>query len=492
MNWKYSLAGLLLISGTTLAHAETLKTPHWVEFNGKESLDPISPTRFYAANQMIYNRLVRQGEQGQPTASLASSWSANASADIWTFQLRPDVRFHNGKTMTVEDVVYSFNRILDPQRDAPARAALSVIEQVTADADNRITFRLKQPHADLPILLMDYRAKIVPVDFDEDPALMGIGTGPFKLTKFAPRGTSQFDAFTDYWEGQPKLDGMDLIGIPDDNARTQALLAGQIDWSGWNGVNGQQLRLFENNPGFQYDSIPTGDWRGIVFRNDHPALQDPRVRKALKMVLNRQEMVELLFGKAGATISCDNPVWAGDQYRLTQQCEQDIEGARALLNKAGYQDNLTLDIYTSAVDNYFRPMTEIYQRQAALAGIQVNIHTVPASDFWSATWMKKPAFNTAWGQRPADQVMNEIFGGQAQWNESGYNNPAFDRLLSQARQELDKEQRTRLYQQAQAMLTDDSSTLIPFHLNNNRVMRANVSIPAVEHFAIRWHQVDKS
>lgn len=489
---KLGLAGLLFLSGTTLAQAEMLKTPYWLEYNGKESLDPISATRYYDAVQVLYNRLVRQGDQGQPVASLASSWSANDSANVWTFTLRPDVKFHNGKTMTTEDVVYSFNRILDPQRDAPARAALAIIEQVTGTEDGKVTFTLNQAHADLPILLMDYRAKIVPVGFDEDPALMGVGTGPFKLTKFDAKGTTKFDAFADYWEGKPKLDGMELIAIADENARTQALLAGQIDWAGWNGVNGQQLRMFEGNKNFHYDAIPTGDWRGLVFRNDDPALTDPRVRKALRMVADRQEMIQLLFGKGGATVTCDNPVWAGDQYRVEQDCEQDIEGAKALLKEAGYPDGLTLDLYTSTVDGYFRPMSEIYQRQAAQAGIKVNIHTVPASDYWNTIWMKKSVFNTAWGQRPADQVLSEVFGSTAPWNESAFNNTAFDQLLTQARQELDKDKRTRLYQEAQTLLTEESGTLIPFHLNNNRVMRANVSIPAVEHFAIRWHQVDKS
>ncbi|MCC4265286.1 ABC transporter substrate-binding protein [Oceanimonas baumannii] len=492
MNWKHSLAGLLLVSGTTLTQAETLKTPYWLEYNGKESLDPISSTRYYDAIQVLYNRLVRQGEQGEPVAALASSWSANASADVWTFTLRPDVKFHNGKTMTPEDVVYSFNRILDPQRDAPARAALSMIKQVTGTEDGKVIFTLSQAHADLPILLMDYRAKIVPAGFDEDPALMGVGTGPFQLTRFEPKGTTTFDAFNNYWEGQPKLDGMELIAIADENARTQALLAGQIDWAGWNGVNGQQLRMFEGNARFHYDAIPTGDWRGIVFRNDDPALKDARVRKALRMVVDRQEMVQLLFGQGGATISCDNPVWAGDQYRLEQHCEQDIEGAKSLLREAGYPDGLTLDLYTSPADGYFRPMSEIYQRQAARAGIKVNIRTVPASDYWSTAWMKKSVFNTAWGQRPADQVLSEVFGSTAPWNESAFKNAEFDQLLSQARQETDHNKRAQLYQSAQRLLSEQSGTLIPFHLNNNRVMRANVSIPAVEHFAIRWHLVDKS
>lgn len=485
------LITLASLAAPQTAQAEVLRTPHWVEFNGKESLDPISPTRFYAANQLLYSRLVRQGEQGEPVADLASDWSANLEADRWTFTLREDVSFHNGEPLNAEDVVYSFERLLDPERDAPARAALAVIEEVAINDAGQVEFQLAQPHADLPILLMDYRAKIVPVGFDEDPELRGVGTGPFRLVEYAPQGTTRVEAFADYWEGAPRLDGMELIGIPDDNARAQALLAGQIDWSGWNGVNAQQLRLFTRNPAFHHDSIATGDWRGLVFRADEGAMQDERVRRAVRLVADREEMINLLFGAGGATLACDNPVWSGDQYHLDQQCPQDLDQARSLLAEAGYPDGLSLEVYTSDVDNYFRPMTELYQRQAAEAGIEVEIHTVPAADYWNTAWMKKPAFTTAWGQRPTDQVLNEIFHSDANWNESAYANPAFDALLAEARATLDADERTALYHQAQRMLTENGATLIPFHLNNNRVMKRDVYIPPVEHFAIRWHEVDK-
>lgn len=485
------LLALTHLAVPQFAHAEVLHTPHWVEFNGKESLDPISPTRFYAANQVLYSRLVRQGEQGEPVADLATEWRANRAADRWTFTLREGVHFHDGKALTPEDVIYSFERLLDPERDAPARAALSIIEAVAANDEGQIEFRLSQPHADLPILLMDYRAKIVPVGFDEQPQLKGVGTGPFRLVEYDPLGTTTFEAFAGYWEGEPLLDGMELVGIPDDNARTQALLAGQIDWSGWNGVNAQQLRLFQQNPAFRHDSIPTGDWRGLVFRADQEAMQDERVRQAIRLAADREEMINLLFGQGGATLACDNPVWSGDQYHLDQSCPQDLEQARSLLAEAGYAEGLSLDLYTSDVDNYFRPMSELYQRQAAEAGIEVRVHTVPAADFWSSAWMKKPAFTTAWGQRPADQVLNEIFHSEANWNESGYRNPEFDALLAEARATLDDEARTALYHRAQTELTATGATLIPFHLNNNRVMKSEVHIPPVEHFAIRWHLVDK-
>ncbi|CAG20637.1 ABC transporter substrate-binding protein [Photobacterium profundum] len=476
---------------SSFADATTLRTPHQLEWRGQESLDPISSTRFYYPVQMLYNRLVRQDESGAPSPELATKWTSNKTATEWVFDLRENVKFHNGKELTSADVVATINRILDPQRDAPVRAVLSIIQEVTALNDYSVQFKLKKAHSDFPILLMDYRIKILPKNVDQDKSLVGIGTGPFKLENLNVEGTTNLIANSEYWEGKPKLDGIDLIAIADDSARVQALLARQIDWIGWSGVTSQQLPLFQYNSMFKVDSISTGDWRGIIFKNDVEPFTDPRVRKALRIVTDREEMARLVLGEDGGATTCDTPVWKGDQYRMNLECKQDIEGAKKLLAEAGFPDGLDIDLYTSNTDTYFRPLVEIYQRQAAKANIRVHIKMTPSDSYWNDVWMKKPAFTALWGQRPTDQVLNEVYRSTAQWNESAWNNPDFDQLLDEARLTLDFDPRKKLYIDAQKMLWEEGGTLIPFHLRNHRVMMKNVTIPAVDDFSIRWNLVTK-
>lgn len=476
---------------TPFVNATILKMPHQLEWRGQESLDPISPTRFYYPIQMLYNRLVRQDASGAPSPELATQWTSNATATKWTFDLRKDVKFHNGQQLTAADVIATINRILDPQRDAPARAVLSIIREVSALNDYKVKFTLNKPHSDLPILLMDYRVKILPANVDQNKSLIGIGTGPFKLVNLDAEGTTSLIANKEYWEGKPKLDGIDLIAIADDSARVQALLARQIDWIGWSGVTSQQLPLFQYNPMFKIDSIATGDWRGIVFKNDVAPFTDPRVRKALRIVADRTEMARLVLGEGEEATACDTPVWKGDQYRMNLICKQDVEGAKKLLTEAGFPNGLDIDIYTSNIDTYFRPLVEIYQRQAAKANIRVHIKMTPSDSYWNDVWMKRSAFTVLWGQRPADQVLNEVYRSTAQWNESAWNNADFDLLLDNARLTLDFNARKKLYIDAQKMMWEEGGTLIPFHLRNNRVMMNNVTIPAVDDFSIRWDLVIK-
>lgn len=476
---------------SSVTYAETLRTPHQLEWRGQESLDPISSTRFYYPIQMLYSRLVRQDETGTPSPELATTWTANENATQWTFHLRENVKFHNGQALTAADVVATINRILDPKRDAPVRAVLSIIEEVTAVSDSEVLFTLNKAHSDLPILLMDYRIKILPAKVDQDKSLVGIGTGPFKLENLNVEGTTKLIANNEYWEGKPQLDGIDLIAIADDSARVQALLARQIDWIGWSGVTSQQLPLFQSNRMFKVDSIATGDWRGIIFKNDVAPFTDPKVRKALRIVTDREEMARLVLGGDGGSTSCDTPVWAGDQYRMNIECEQDIEGAKKLLAEAGFPDGIDIDLYTSNTDTYFRPLVEIYQRQAAKANIRVHIKMTPADSYWNDVWMKKSAFTTMWGQRPTDQVLNEVFRSTASWNESSWSKSEFDQLLDKARLTLDFDSRKKLYIEAQDMLWQESGSLIPFHLSNHRVMMKNVTIPSVDDFSIRWDLVTK-
>ena len=476
---------------SSAAYAETLKTPHQLEWRGQESLDPISSTRFYYPTQMLYSRLVRQDETGAPSPELATKWTANETATEWTFDLRENVKFHNGQVLTSADVVATIDRILDVKRDAPVRSVLSIIQEAKAINDYKVLFKLNKAHSDFPILLMDYRVKILPAKVDQDKSLVGIGTGPFKLENLNVEGTTNLIAYNEYWEGKPKLDGIDLIAIADDSARVQALLARQIDWIGWSGVTSQQLPLFQHNSMFKVDSIATGEWRGIIFKNDVAPFTDPKVRKAMRMVADREEMARLILGGDGGATSCDTPVWKGDQYRMEIECNQDIEGAKKLLAEAGFPDGIDIDLYTSNTDTYFRPLVEIYQRQAAKANIRVHIKMTPSDSYWNDVWMKKSAFTTVWGQRPTDQILNEAYRSGASWNESVWNNTDFDQLLDTARLTLDFDSRKKLYIDAQKMLWEEGGSLIPFHLRNHRVTMKNVTIPAVDDFSIRWDLVTK-
>lgn len=478
----------LALTATAMAEPKgTFRQAHEYGFGDQSSLDPISKGRIFQITEKLMSRLVRPDMQGKPSPDLATSWEANSDATEWTLKLREGVAFHDGTAFDAADVVYSLTRVLDPSLESPARSAVKMITKVEAVDALTVKLTLDTPFADLPLQLMDYRLRMIPEGSGDTIASTGIGTGPFKLEKFDPAGTTVVTANLDYYGGAPGVERMEIIGIPDAQARLQALLGGQIDME--SGITPQQRVMFDSSDKYQIQEVPTGNWRGIVFRTDVAPFNDPRVRKAVRMAADRDALLALVEGGNG-TVTCDNPVGPVDQYRADISCPQDIAGAKALLAEAGFPDGIDMDIHVATLEATWPAMAETYQSQAAEAGIRVNIIQVPTDGFWSEVWMKKDVTMTRWNERPADQVLHEVYLSTAKWNESYYKDEGFDALLGQARRELDFDARKAIYVKAQEHLFDTAGTLIPYHVTKLVGTTSRVkNLDPVENMSIRWFKI---
>lgn len=468
----------------------TLRFPHELIYNGSESLDPASPTQFTAAMVLLYNRLARLDQSGVPQPELATAWQANDDATEWTFSLRGDVTFHDGKPFTAADVAYTIAHILDPATESPQASLLGLIASVETPDDYTVVFQLNQGHADFPLLLTHRATAIIPENSAETIGTTGIGTGPFILEKLVPDGTTTFVANDDYWKGEPLLAGIELISLPDAEARTLAEQAGQIDILF--DATPTQTDLFVNDDNYTVLRYPSSSWTTLVMRTDTPPFDDVRVRKAMQIVANREEMIALVMN-GEATVSCDTPVAPNDAYRWNGECPQDIEGAKALLADAGYPDGIDVTLYTTSSSAQLVPLAEVYQQQAAAAGINVSIEIAPADSFWSDVWLVEPFVVSYWRERTADQILNEVWRSTAKWNEAYYKNPAYDQLLDKARTELDFAARRNLYQAAQQLIAEEGGHLIPYHVNQFHVVNNRVSgVTAQALTEIEWHTISKS
>ncbi|MEM7030975.1 MAG: ABC transporter substrate-binding protein [Chloroflexota bacterium] len=430
------------------------------------TLDPHDPNRFYQYTVMAYETLVAKDVDGQHMAGLAVSWEPNVDASEWVFTLREGVLFHDGTELKGTDVAYSLMRLTDPEVNSPLLASLEIIKNVEATGDYEVTISLDPPNVDLPELLTAYQSAIMRENGADTIAEDGIGTGPFKLDSLDAAGVTELVAHDDYWAGHPGAATASIIAISDSEARVQAMLAGQIDFLG---VGADQIALYEGNDDFDIQDIPGGGWAAMVMRTDTPPFDDPRVRKAIRVAADREEMLAQALDGRGI-VTCDHPVWTGDVYRADIDCSQDIELAKSLLAEAGYPDGIDIDIHTSALNATWPAMLETYQAQALEAGIRLNIIQTPSDGFWSEVWMTESFSTTAWGERSAAQILPEAYRGGASWNETYYNNPDFDALLDEAASEIDTEKRIAIYQQLQNILWEDGGSLVPFHVNDARIV----------------------
>jgi peptide/nickel transport system substrate-binding protein len=490
MNKFAGLVAVAALAAASLVSAQssgTFRQAHEVGFGSASDVDPASRGRVFTITEKIMSRLVRPGLDGKPAPDLALSWSSNATATEWTFKLREGVKFHTGQPFTAADVVYSMQRVQDPKLNSPVRATISMVKTIEAVDAKTVKFVLTAPFADMPLVLTDYRLMIIPVNSGDTIKVTGTGTGPFKLEKLDAQGTSILVANPNYFEGPPAIARMEIIGIPDAQARFQALLGKQIDMI--QGINRQQRQLLERSGGFAFQEVPTGNWRGIVFRTDMKPYDDPRVRRAIRLAVDRKAMVELAAGGAGV-IGCDTPVGPKDQYRSPRTCAQDIPRAKALLAEAGFPNGIDLEIPVSTLQPEWPAMAEAFQQQVAAAGIRAKIVQVPTDGYFDQIWMKRPVSMTRWNDRPADGVLNEVYRGGARWNESFLKDAKFDAMLDAARTELNFEKRKARYIEAQDYLWENTGTLVGFHAVINVARTARVkNLDAVENFGIRWHKL---
>lgn len=478
---------LLLASHAIAEPSGTFRHAHGAGFGALSSLDPISQGRVLQITEKVMNRLVRPDANGKPQPDLATGWSVTPDAMYWTFNLREDVRFHDGSPFDAADVAYTFNRILDPEMDSPVRSVINMVKEVKALDPLTVQLTLKHGFADLPLQLMDPRLRIIPEGSGDTIGQTGIGTGPFKVEKFDADGISYLVANLDYWEGAPKLDMIEVIAIPESQARLTAFLSGQLDME--RGIDPSLRRVLSNSDRYNIQDIPTGNWIGMVFRTDVPPFDDVRVRRAIRLAVDRKDLLKLARG-GGGIVSCDTPVGPNDQYRADLECPQDIPAARALLAEAGYPDGLDIEFHISTLEPSWPSMAVALQEQLAPAGIRVKINKVATDGYWSQVWMQKDVVGTAWGERPADQALNEIFRSTAKWNESFFKDPTFDAMLDIASQELDFDKRKALYVGAQQYLFENSGTLIPYHITQLVGLSTRVkNLDEIKSDAIRWHLV---
>ncbi|MBO6638536.1 MAG: ABC transporter substrate-binding protein [Roseitalea sp.] len=477
------------------AQAETLRIAHPLGNGGKENVDPIHRNRFYPVTVMLYDGLLRPDEAGRPSPSLATQWESSPDLREWIFILREGVTFHDGSALDSDDVVFSLRRVLSEEIGSPLRSTLAIMAEIEALDDRTVRITLDAPNADFPTMIMHYLFRVVSSE-GQDESLdaiyeSGVGTGPFKLTTLDAEGTTVLEANPDYWDGAPGVPMVEVIAIPDSEARIQALLAGQLDLV--RRVNPQQLALFQNRDGFEVQTFATGDWTSLVMRTDTPPFDDVRVRRALRLLVDREAIVRTVLGEAGGSVSCDTPVWPGDPYHVAQECPPDLEEARRLLAEAGYPDGLDVELHTSGLNALMVEVAQVYQAQAAEAGVRVNVRMAPSDGYWSNVWMQRPFVAAVWSQRPAAQILSEAFLSGANWNDSFWDNEEFDALLAEARATIDFEERKAVYARAQQLIWEDGGSMIAFFPNRVRAYSDTLSgVQPVHDFFLRWHEITKA
>jgi peptide/nickel transport system substrate-binding protein len=370
---------------------------------------------------------------------LAEEISPNKAADQWTIRVRKGIEFHNGKTLSADDVKFSLQRLVNKKLGLFGGAALSSIDPARIQKlDNRtVRLHLKQRDGTILDALGQYVAGIVPVGYSPNAigqAKPNIGTGPYKVQSFAPGQQSVHVRNPNYWRsGQPYFDKVVIIDFPDDTARVNALLGGQVD--AITDVPPAQVAVVSGHSGTKVLESPSAAWTPICMRVDAAPFTDVRVRQAMRLIANRPQMVaQALSGHGRIGNDLYGPFDEAFARSLPQR-HQDIDKAKSLLKAAG-KDGLTIDLQSTNGALGMNEGAQVFAQQAKAAGVNVNVKILDSGPFYGPQYLKWTFSTDFWGSR---NYLSQVAAGSlpsSPYNETHWPDASHQNFLSLYKQAL--------------------------------------------------------
>jgi peptide/nickel transport system substrate-binding protein len=391
-----------------------------------DTLDPLNAITNVDFSRIdnLYEPLIGLTPAAQPVNVLAEELTSNAKGTEWTLRVRQGITFHNGKTLTADDVIYTFQQILNPKAPAAAAAGLA--------------------------------SDIIPVGYN--PAAP-VGTGPFKLKSFSPGTQSIFVRNGGYWQsGLPYLDEIVITNYSDETSQVNALLAGQVDV-----VNLLSEDVISEVQGEGKNVLVStgGGWNPFTMRVDTGTFRDPRIRQAMRLVVDRQQMLDLVFGGFGTLGNDLFGIWAPEYDHSLPQRHQDIDQAKSLLKAAGAED-LHVTLVTADIAQGTVLAAQVFAQQASAAGISVSVDDVTVNEFYGTNYLKWQFAQDYWFYNFYLPQVSLATLPTASYNETHWDNSRYNSLYAQAISTADDALRTEIAHEMQQIEYDEGGYIIPF------------------------------
>ncbi len=379
--------------------------------------------------------------------ALATSWTPNSTADVWTFKLRQGVKFHNGGALTADDVVYTYQLQTNPKSSSNALSAFGGVlnpSGVKKVDDFTVEFHLQAPNGNFPYLTSsdNYNMIIIPKGYD--PAKWEstfIGTGPFVLGSYTPKSGATFTRNEQYW-GKKALPSQTQFTFYDtQNPSILALTGGTIDVVGQFAVSGAEELLTGT---YNIIKLKSSAHRELSMRTDQAPFTDPRVRQAIALTLNRPAIVQALF-KGYADVGNDSPfapVFPSTDTSVAQRATN-MSQAKSLLAAAGHPNGFSTQLIT---ENFVEipQYAQIVAESAKQIGVTINLKVETSSAYYgkatfgNSDWLDATMSLVDYGHRSVPNVFLtapletiNAKAGTGSWNAAHFNNAQYDKLVSQ-------------------------------------------------------------
>ncbi len=384
---------------------------------------------------------------------LATKWTPSKGGAVWTFTLRPNVKFHDGSVMTADDVVYTFQELSNPKNASNALSTFAGVlkpEGVVKVDSGTVAFHLDAPNGNFPYLVSsdNYNAIIVPkgTDFGKWEKTF-LGTGPFKFQSYTTNVGANFVANPDYWGGAPILESTAFTFYTSQQPQILALQGGQVDVIVQFVVQGAQALL--GNGSYNIIKLKSANHRELSMRNDQAPFTDKRVRQAIALSLDRPGMVQALlqgFGVVGND-SPFSPKFPSTDPSIPQRT-QDLTKAKQLLQAAGHGSGFTTQLATEQYEEIPQLATVIAEA-ASKIGVKINLKVENQASYYgkatygNSDWLDATMSLVDYGDRGVPNVfLNAPLLSDGTWNAAHFKNPTYDNLVKQYTAAVDLQTQT--------------------------------------------------
>jgi len=445
------------------------------------SLDPsrVTEGESFKVTVNLYETLLNFGENDTTiNAGLATEWEPSEDGLTYAFKLREGVKFHDGTDFNAEAVVKNFERWANGDAETfPYYNSMfggfkgdagHVIESVTADGENTVLIKLTRPQAPfLKNIAMSMFAIASPTAFelgDDQFERNPVGTGPFKFVEWKPNETITIEKFDDYWDSElPKLKKIIFQSFPDNSARLNALMTGNIDLA--DGINPSDGKSIEDNEELQLFERPSMNVGYLGLTVTRPPFDKKEVRQAINYAIDKQAIVDSFFeGRADVAKNPMPPSISGYNDDV-EGYEYNPEKAKELLKSVGLEDGFEMELWAMPVPRPYMPdgkkVAEVIQKNLADIGITAKI----VSHEW-ATYLDlaskgdADAFMLGWtgDNGDADNFLYVLLDEDniGSNNYTYYKNDELHDIFIAAQTEVDEDKRNELYKQAQVIINEDA------------------------------------
>ncbi len=413
----------------------------------------------------IYDKLVDVDDKLNFVPQLAADWKISEDGKVYTFHLQEGVQFHDGTPFNAEAVKYNFDRMMDASLGSSRTAELSLVENVEAQDEYTVVVTLSSPFSPFLATLADRAGMMLSPtaleekgdDFQNSP----VGTGPFKFVERVKQDRLVVERNEDYWNGAPKIEKIIYYPYSDENVRVTNLKSGNTDIV--NKVPPKDVEDLKNNSQLEVSEKEALGFQGLYLNLESEPFNNKQLRQALDLVIDREALVKVALRDMAVPSAGAIPPssWAYDESVTVT--ERDIEKAKKLLAEAGHPDgfSFTLKLAPKPIEEQ---LGQMIQSMAKEAGIEVKLEMVEFGALIDQmNSFDFDAIRLGWsGRVDPDGNLHPLFhtGGSINY---GFSDEKMDKLLSDARETSDQEERKKLYTEASLYAKEEVPYIFLYH-----------------------------